>query len=116
MVVSTLVCRRDLNLAQLFGFGLQRLGITRLKLIESSKGQYSHTAAWAQALHGCKERIDGLIWVSRKNDGTRSLVLFEDRVSSSDLRATGPSLPLDSGTGYDAVCRAADEAGILIFD
>lgn len=116
LVVSTLVCRRDLKLAQLFGFGLRRLGITRLKLIEASKSQYPRTAAWAQALHGCGERVDGLVWVSRQNDGTRSVVLFGDRVSESDLESIGELLPLKDGPGYEAVLNAANRAGILIYE
>lgn len=45
LVVSTLVCDRDLRLVQLFGLGLRRLGFTRLRLIEASKRQYVRTAA-----------------------------------------------------------------------
>ncbi|HEX6904947.1 MAG TPA: RES family NAD+ phosphorylase [Thermoanaerobaculia bacterium] len=116
LTLSTLVCDRDLRLAQLFGFGLRRLNITRMNLIEASKRQYSRTVAWARALHGCGDRIDGLVWVSRQNDGARSIILFGDRVPSSALRALGPSLSLKSGPGYEAVVRAADQAGILLYD
>src|SRR5215203_1640770 len=112
LLVSTLLCQRDLRLAQLFGFGLRRLGVTRLMLIEASMRQYARTAAWAQALHGCEERIDGLVWVSRQNDGTRSVVLFGGRVRASDLRSIGESLPLKDGPGYDVVLSAADRARI----
>ncbi len=116
LVLSTLACDRDLMLAQLFGFGLRRLGITRLKLIEVAKRQYSRTAAWARALHSCNLSIDGLIWVSRQHDGTRAVVLFGDRVPPSALRSIGISLPLRDGPGYDAVISSADQAGILIYD
>ena len=115
-VVSTLACQRSLRLVQLFGFGLRRLGISRSNFIETSKRQFSRTAAWAQALHDCDERIDGLVWVSRPNDGTRSLVLFGDRVSNSDLQILGDPLSLSSGPGFDEVQKAADQAGILILD
>ena len=116
LVVSTLICDRDLRLVQLFGFGLRRLGVTRLRLIEARKRQYRRTAAWAQALHACDESIDGLIWVSRQNDGTRSVVLLGDRVSASSLRCIDGPSPLKEGPGYDAVIRAADQAGIVIFE
>lgn len=116
LVVSTLICDRDLRLVQLFGFGLRRLGVTRLRLIEARKRQFPRTAAWAQALHACDESIDGLIWVSRQNDGTRSVVLFGDRVSVSSLRCVDGPIPLKEGPGYDAVVRAANQAGILIFE
>lgn len=86
-----------------------------MKLIEASKRQFPRTAAWAQALHACNEQIDGLIWVSRQNDGTRSLVLFGDRVAKPSLRSIGASLLLASGPGFDKVQEAAEKAGILVF-
>lgn len=116
LVLSAISPSRDLSLAQLFGFGLRRLGVTRRELIEASKKQYSRTAAWARALYHCDPKIDGLVWVSRQNDGVRSVVLFGDRVPSSALRSVGTSLPLRDGPGYDLVLAAADRAGILILD
>lgn len=116
LVLSTLECDRDLTLVQLFGFGLRRLGLTRLKLIEVANRQYSRTAAWARALHACDPGIDGLIWVSRQHDGTRSVVLFGDRVPSSALRTLGNPLPLKDGPGYEAVLDAATQAGVALYD
>lgn len=115
MVVSTVVCNRDLALAQLFGFGLRRLGISRLELIETEADQYQRTIAWARALHGCNQRLDGLVWVSRQNDGTRSVMLFGDRVQSTDLESVGRSVPLKDGPGYRSVLQAAEQAGILVY-
>jgi hypothetical protein len=116
LVLSALSPSRDLSLAQLFGFGLRRLGMTRRDLIEASEKQYPRTTAWARALHRCDEKIDGLVWVSRQNDDVRSVVLFGDRVPSSALRSIGTSLPIHDGPGYDLVRSAADRAGILILD
>ncbi len=116
LVLSNFACHRDLRLAQLFGFGLRRLGVSRLMLIEVAKRQYARTAAWARALHACDQLIDGLVWVSRQNDGTRSVILFGDRVSTSSLRSLGDSMPLNDGPGYDAVLNAADQAGIVLYD
>jgi len=115
IVASTLARDRDLTLAQLFGLGLHGLGISRQELIETEDDQYPYTVAWARALHGCDERLDGLVWVSRQNDGIRSLMLFGDRVANSHLRVVGPALPLDAGAGYDEVSRMAEQARILIF-
>ncbi|MFL6258701.1 MAG: RES family NAD+ phosphorylase [Thermoanaerobaculia bacterium] len=116
LVLSPVSPSRDLSLAQLFGFGLRRLGVSRRELIEVSKKQYPRTTAWARALYLSDENIDGLIWVSRQNDGVQSIVLFGDRVPSSALRSAGTSLPLRDGPGYDLVLAAADRAGILIVD
>jgi hypothetical protein len=116
MVVSTLACERDLILAQLYGYGLNRLGVSRLELIESGAEDYEQTAAWAQALHACDETIDGLIWVSRQNDGSRAIVLFGDRVPRSALRIARNPVTLYISPGFDQVQEAAEKAGILILD
>src|SRR5262249_39490903 len=106
----------DLSLAQLYGYGLNRLGVTRLELIESGAKAYAQTAAWAQALHACDETIDGLIWVSRQNDGSHAIVLFGDRVSRSELRIAKNPITLYIHPGFDQVQEAAEKAGILILD
>lgn len=116
LVASVVVCVRDLILAQLFGHGLRRLGVTRLELIETDAEEYPRTIAWARALHTCGQRIDGLIWVSRQNDGTHSLMLFGDRVPTPSLGALQSPVPLWKGPGYEEVQRAADLAGIMIFE
>jgi hypothetical protein len=116
MVVSTLVCERDLSLVQLFGFGLRRLGVTRLELIETGAEDYGETAAWARSLHASSEAVDGLVWVSRQNDASRALVLFGDRVARSSLEIFRHPLALFVSPGFDEVQLAAEQAGILILD
>lgn len=116
MVVSTLACERDLSLVQLYGYGLSRLGVTRLELIESGSEEHERTAAWAQALHARDETIDGLIWVSRQNDGSHAIVLFGDRVPRSALRIARNPVTLYISPGFDQVQEAAEKAGILILD
>jgi hypothetical protein len=116
MVVSTLTCERDLNLVQLFGFGLRRLGVSRLELIESGADEYLRTAAWARSFHASDVTIDGLIWVSRQKDDSRAMVLFGDRVARSSLRIDRHPLALYVSPGFDEVQQAAEQAGILILD
>lgn len=116
MLVSTVVALRELRLAQLHGFGLRRLGISRADLIESGPGHYGETVRWAQALHACDERIDGLVWVSRQYDTAFALVLFGDRVARKDLGVSEPPLPIYSGAGFDGVQEAAEQAGITVLE
>jgi hypothetical protein len=116
MVVSTIVCERDLTLVQLSGPGLSRLGVTRSELIETGAEDYSETVAWAQALHAHRETIDGLIWVSRQNDESHALVLFGDRVPRRMLRIARYPLALYVSPGFDQVQEAAEKAGIMILD
>jgi hypothetical protein len=116
MVVSTLTCERELTLVQLFGFGLRRLGMSRLELIESGADDYRATAAWARSFYTSSRSIDGLIWVSRQKDDSRALVLFGDRVARSSLKIDRHPLALYVSPGFDEVQQAAEKAGILILD
>lgn len=116
LVLSPLACRRDLLLAQLFGLGLPRLGLTREELIESEADSYPQTRSWAAALHASPGRLDGLVWVSRQNDGAQALLLFGDRVERRDLEITDPPLPLAFGRGLEELQGAAERARILVYD
>ena len=116
MMVSTVVPVRGLTLAQLHGHGLRRLKISRAELIESDAARYGETVLWAQALHACKDRIDGLIWVSRQFDTAFSLVLFGDRVDRRDLKVAEPPLPIYLGPGFDEVRQASEQAGIIVLE
>jgi len=116
MVVSTLVSKRDLVLAQLHGFGLHRLGIDRTRLIDAGPRHYPGTVLWAQALHRCGAHVDGLVWVSRLHDTAHAIVLFGDRVQRNELLVAEPPLALYRGSGLERVERAAELAGIAILD
>jgi hypothetical protein len=116
LVVSTLLCDRDLSLAQLYGFGLSRIGVSRRELIESGSEECAATAAWARGLHACNQALDGLIWVSRQNDAAHALILFGDRVPRSLLRIARHPVALYVSPGFDAVQEAAEKAGILVLD
>jgi len=112
MLISTLAATRELMLAQLHGYGIGRLGISRGELIETGPNRYSQTVLWAQALHACNQRIDGLVWVSRQHDTSLSLVLFGDRVRRAELAIVEPPLPLYPESGFAMVQEAAEKAGI----
>lgn len=114
--MSSLSPLRDLTLAQLYGLGLHRLGITREELIASNSAEYARTVLWARALHAHRPDLDGLIWVSRQNDACCCLVLFGDRVREDDLRLFRRPIPLTSEEGLAYVQKAAEAAGIAILD
>jgi hypothetical protein len=116
MVVSTLVARRDLRLAQLHGHGLRRFGVSRRDLIDCEADQYVTTRRWARALHGSAAHVDGLVWISRLHDTARSLMLFGDRVMRRDLMVSEAPQPLYFPPGFDDVQRAAEEADITIIE
>jgi hypothetical protein len=75
-----LVPARDLRLVNLTTDGLHRLKVPKEELITSAPRDDLHTARWAEALHHQFKDIDGLMWMSRRRDRDRALMLFGDRV------------------------------------
>jgi hypothetical protein len=106
---------RKLLLADLTGFGLSRLGLTRADLLESGPNRYGETAEFAEKVHQNRhDVVDGIFWISRQFDLGRCIVLFGDRVTAMDLSVVNPPLPIDSGKGWEQINEIADKANITI--
>lgn len=105
---------RDLSLVELLGSGLTRLGVRADHLTATGPNVYGKTVAWAKALHAAFPHVDGLVWMSCRFNVAKAVVLFADRVASSDLAVHGAVHPLVLGTGRHLVDEAADRADIDI--
>ena len=114
LCLSRLVPEFDLQLVNLTGVELRRLGVTRAQLIESPERCYRETARWAEALHEAAANAHGLMWVSRQCDTAKGFVLFGDRVDASVLRPLEASEPLHEGRGFERVCEVAGRADITL--
>jgi hypothetical protein len=115
-VISELAPTRPLALVQLYGYGLQRLGVTHGELIEAPAAEYPWTARWAQALHDAATGADGLIWMSRRFTGRAAVLLWAGthRIRRGDLAVAVPARPLWEGDGRELVLESAMRAGIRL--
>lgn len=86
-LASALAPRRDLRLAQFHSDGLRRLGVRASNLTDTTPAHYVRTTAWAQATHADTD-VDGIVWMSRHWNAGKAVVLFGDRVPSTDLAVT----------------------------
>lgn len=109
-VLTPLVARRELQLAQLHSDGLRRFNIHARDLTDSDSSQYPFTVQWAQAAHAAG--ADGVVWMSRQLNSTRAYCLFGDRVAPGDLEALPGdadsrifATPADSEWLYDLALR-----------
>jgi hypothetical protein len=119
MVLSTITPNRDLQLVELHGSGLGRLGTSHGELIEAGASQYPRTALWGQALYNHAARFDGLIWRSRQFNDSLALTLWGDRVDRfTDLAPHEHDypMPLFAGAGFELVCQLAEAAAITIVE
>ena len=114
LFLSRLVSKTDLQLVNLTGLALRRLGVARAQLIEAPERCYRDTARWAEALHQADADAHGLMWVSRQCDTARAVVLFGDRIGASVLRPAEPAEPLHRGRGFERVCEAAGRANVAV--
>lgn len=111
--LATLAPTRALRLAELYGFGLERFGVAPEELTSTPATEYPRTVPWAAALHRAFPTLDGLVWMSRRFNAASALILFGDRVKSTELQLVGGPLPLSFGPGRTIVDGAANRAGII---
>jgi RES domain len=106
---------RVLRLVDLTTIGLHAIGRSRARLIDSLPKAFAATRADAVLLRAAMPEADGFIWVSRANDATRSVVLYQD-AGRAPMITTGPAIPLPLGTGpgLELLRRLATAARITV--
>jgi RES domain len=83
--ISYIETTSELVLASLHEPDLNKLGLTRAHLIDTSRADYAVTARWAEAFHHASADVAGLAWTSRRCDPEQAHVLFADRVPPGTL-------------------------------
>ncbi len=111
--LSEIVLRQPLQLAHLSGNGLNRLGVTRARLLEPGPAHYHETAAWAAAIHAACPELHGLAWVSRQHDSSACMMFFGDRVPPDWLEPVG-TLDFCSPAGHLRADAIGQRLGIVI--
>lgn len=106
----------NLILAKLNDVTLGRYGINEAQLLGTPEAYYEQTTEWAKAFYESNEVIHGLFWLSARCDGTRSIVLFGDRVKNGMLsdHIQSSSVSLSNGEGFKMVKQTANKYGIRI--
>lgn len=111
LVVSVIAPKRALMLIDLSTKGLQRLGLTRSKLIDTPVKTYPATRAWALWLHQRTREAQGLLWTSRRDDDAKAVVLFGDRIREQAFQVKTDRESL-VGERRDELLRLAEHIGI----
>jgi hypothetical protein len=114
-VSSTLVFRSNFQLIDLGKIGLRRLGVHPHDLIDTTKAHYPETRKWAELFYTEYPAAQGLLWPSRQDDRARAVLLFGNRVSSSELHPASVSIRLiENGVVHDLVKALATDLKVLI--
>lgn len=84
-VMARLTVTRPLALGVLHGLGLRRLRATA-ELTAGGASSYPRTVRWAHAAHTAG--LDGLVWMSRLCNDTKTYVFFGDRCADAFVQDT----------------------------
>lgn len=114
---SQVTPQRNFSLADLSTTALRKLGVHRHQLIDTEKDKYPSTRKWAEAIHAACPSAEGLCWVSRQDDRALAVILFGDRVATTDLLPTAdPRNVLADVLVYVDLLALADRIGVNIVD
>ncbi|MEO3788432.1 RES family NAD+ phosphorylase [Actinocorallia sp. B10E7] len=100
--LSAVETTADLRLANLVSaLDLSRLGQDEW-LLEASGAEQIQTRVWAGQLWEAEERVQGMLWMSRRNRPERALLLFGDRCGEDFLKPLpDETLDFDSARGVE---------------
>jgi hypothetical protein len=98
-VLAGLRLSRSMRIAEFFGLGLRELGIEATQLTDTPMDNYPQTRTWAQAAWAAG--LDGIGWMSKRDNSARAYMLFGDRVQERDLEiVAGSGLVFAGGDGF----------------
>lgn len=83
MILGGLRPLRNLRLASFTGLGLRTLGTDQSEVSETGPDRYEETVLWAGTAH--RAGFDGVAWMNHRCNSDVAVMLFGDRVQSSDL-------------------------------
>jgi hypothetical protein len=104
----------DLDLIQLNGAGLRKLGLTRAQVIDTGTDAYPATAAVAQALYDANPSTHGIVWTSHQADDGDAFILWGTRLVPSDATILEGPVLLDDPHGLVLVQAACEQFGVLL--
>lgn len=112
-VLAGLEPTRELRVAQFFGLGLRQLGIEAIQLTVTPETRYGQTRTWAAAAHGIG--LDGIAWMSKRDNSASAYMLFGDRVAESALEVMpGSGMVFSGGPGFDWLVDTCAPLGIVV--
>lgn len=111
---STFALRKTLYLSSLFSADLMKFGLERGQVIDTPRSGYPITRLWSEAVHQADPDTGGMVWVSRRYDQERALIMFGDRIPP-DLLEEAASVPIvDDASTLARIFELGQRAGIEI--
>ena len=111
---SSFELNRDLNLAAFYSADLMKFQLERHQLIDTPASSYGITQLWSPAVYLSDLKAEGMVWVSRRYDQERALMLFGDRVTSAAITPISSVRITKDARTLEIVFELGQRAGIDI--
>jgi hypothetical protein len=112
LVLSQLACPAPLSLIDLSSTGLRRVGLAKNQVIDTNAVHYPATRALAQHLYERMPQAQGLLWMSRLFDRSRSVMLFADRIPAQYIGVTAPPRSVLEAAVEETIMDLVDQLGM----
>lgn len=99
----------ELRLANLTKMGLQAVGLRVGDLFELERIDYSITREWAKYIYSSLPEAHGLQWMSVRDNQSKAILLFGDRMSGVPITVIQPAKHISSYQGI--IFQMLDELG-----
>jgi hypothetical protein len=109
---TTFTNTEALRLVDLTTVGLQRIGLTRPQVIDTTSAKYRSTQSFARYLHAQFPDAHGIRWVSRLYDEGTCIVLYKDRIKSGMLVQLSPTTGVLEGATLTHLLDLVDHLGM----
>jgi hypothetical protein len=91
-----------------------KLGLERKHVIDTPMTEYVTTRLWSPTVHQSSPKADGMVWISRKYDQERAMMLFGDRIAPADLIPASSVRIMDDAQALETIFELGQRAGIDI--
>ena len=93
---------------------LEKMGLSRVSLIERLPGEYALTRPWAQAAYRQVSCAQAIAYGSRRDDSARCLMLFRQRMSAEPFKVISDECVADAPARRQAVISLALSLGLHV--
>ena len=93
---------------------LEKMGLSRVGLIECLPDQYARTRLWAQAAYRQVTSAQAIAYGSRRDDSARCLMLFRQRMSAVPFRVISDDCVADAPARRQSIIALAASLGLHV--
>lgn len=111
---SVVTLDQDIELADLTNKALHKLRINPDNVVTTNQCGYHYSRKVAESIYNSNPSIQGLRWMSRRDDTAQAYMLFGTRLTGFPIRYVCHPRPLLVGEAYDELLSLAEQLDVQI--